>query len=171
MKMKRKPLEAYVCFVLLAVMTSCMTLEVTSRYLFGSSFVWAEELTRYLFIWFIFISASYAVIERAHIKADSFIAIFPLRIRPYISLVGTLIWIAFSLFVTYQGIIYALTLIDAGSKSPALGISTGIVYMGIPIGYFLMSLRLIVQVIGDFRTARVKELDPQEITGDNKMII
>lgn len=87
-------------------------------------------------------------------------------------LLGGIIWLAFSLFVAYQGVKYALPMIQAGSKSPAMGVPTGIVYLGIPIGYFLMSVRLFVQIIGELRKPRnVKEETPPAMKDDTKIVV
>lgn len=78
---KRKPFEAYACFIILAVMTAVMFAGVVWRYVFNSSLVWSEELTRYLFIWFVFLSASYAVTTKSHIRVDALNMMIPIKIR------------------------------------------------------------------------------------------
>lgn len=76
-KPMKKPIEAYASFAILLIMTLVMFAAVVSRYVFNSSIVWAEELSRYLFVWFVFISASYAVITKAHIRVEALNMIIP----------------------------------------------------------------------------------------------
>lgn len=149
--LSKKPLEAYVSVFLLFTMTVLMTMEIIARYIFQSSFIWAEELTRYLFIWFIFISSSYAITRKAHIRIESVMYLFPKKIRPYLHLIGTIIWFVFSVFLAYMGFDYSMQMLNAGSMSPSLGISMGIVYLGIPIGFVLMAFRLLMITIKDIR--------------------
>lgn len=158
---KRRPIEGYMSFVLLLTMTFVMFIGVIFRYVFNASLSWSEELSRYLFIWFIFISTSYAVTERAHIRVEALNKIIPKKIRPYMNIVGRIIWFAFSLFVTYLGVSYAMSMTT--SVSAAMKLPMTLVYFGIPIGYFLMSIRLFVQIIQSIKNP---ELEVQEITDD-----
>ncbi|MEI3607655.1 TRAP transporter small permease [Pseudogracilibacillus sp. SE30717A] len=158
---KRRPIEGYMCFGLLLTMTFVMFIGVIFRYVFNASLSWSEELSRYLFIWFIFISTSYAVTERAHIRVEALNGLVPKKIRPYINIIGRIIWFAFSLFVTYLGVTYALSMTT--SVSAAMKLPMSLVYFGIPLGYFLMSLRLFFQIIESIKNP---EIEIQEIHDD-----
>lgn len=136
-------IEGLFCVLLLIVMTILMFTEVVARYIFGSSFIWIEELSRYMFIWLAFISAAYVTATQAHIRVDVALSVFPKKIQPIIKKVGLVIWLIFSAVITYVGFDYSITMLNVGGDSPALGLSKGIIYLGIPIGYFLMSVRLV----------------------------
>lgn len=139
-------IEGLFCVLLLVVMTVLMFVEITARYIFGSSFIWIEELTRYLFIWLTFISAAYVTATQSHIRVDAALSIFPKAALPAIKKIGLLIWLVFAAGITYVGFNYSLTMLDVGGKSPSLGLAKGIVYLGIPIGYLLMTIRLIIRI-------------------------
>lgn len=149
MNKKKRPIEAYLSFFLLLSMTIVMFIGFVFRYVFNASLSWSEELSRYLFIWFIFISMSYAVTERAHIRVEALNRLIPLEIRKYVNIFGKCIWLAFSLFVSYLGVTYAMTM--SSSVSAALKLPMSVVYFGIPLGYALMSVRLFVQIIQAFK--------------------
>ncbi|HEY4622298.1 MAG TPA: TRAP transporter small permease [Metalysinibacillus sp.] len=144
---KRKPFEAYACFIILAVMTAVMFAGVVWRYVFNSSLVWSEELTRYLFIWFVFLSASYAVTTKSHIRVDALNMMIPVKIRKYVNLIGSIVWVGFSFFIAYLGVEYALNLLDQNTISAAIKAPMGIVYLGIPIGYSLMGIRIFIHEV------------------------
>ncbi|GAA0335141.1 hypothetical protein GCM10008931_28420 [Oceanobacillus oncorhynchi subsp. oncorhynchi] len=146
---KRAPIEGYICVLLFIVMTAVLFLEIIARYFFNASISWTGELSRYLFIWFIFISASYAVAERAHIRVESLHHLLPVKIRPIANIIGMIIWFGVTSLVTYLGIDYALTMMN--SISAAMKLPMGLVYLGIPTGYGLMSLRLLFQIYGLIR--------------------
>ncbi|WP_339226856.1 TRAP transporter small permease [Oceanobacillus sp. FSL K6-2867] len=146
MKKRKKPLEAYFSGLLLFVMLVFLTMEVIARYFFNYSFVWTEELSRYLFIWFVYIAASYAAFERAHIKIDSIMSIYPEGFRKIVQKIGIVVWLGFNIFVTYLALDYALNLLDQGNRSQVTGFLLGIFYLGIPIGFALMSIRLIFNI-------------------------
>lgn len=157
---KRRPIEAYISFSLLLSMTFIMFIGVIFRYVFNSSLSWTEELSRYMFIWFIFISTSYAVIEKAHIKVESLNRLIPEKIRPYTNIIGKIIWFVFSLFVSYLGVTYSMSM--TASVSAAMKIPMSIVYFGIPLGYFLMSIRLLFQIIESIKNPKIELEDLNE---------
>ncbi|MBU8906258.1 TRAP transporter small permease [Desertibacillus haloalkaliphilus] len=149
---KKIPIEGYACFLLLLTITLVMGLEVIARYLFNNSFRWAGELARYLFIWFIFLGASYAIVEKTHIKIESLKMMFPKKVRPYLELTGNVIWFLFSLFVAYIGFNYSFSMMSgSGNSSSAMNLPLWIIYIAIPIGYALMAVRLLQQGYKEFK--------------------
>lgn len=146
-KQNHQSIEGYVSFLLLLAMTVVMMMEVIARFVFQSSFQWSVELARYLFVWFIFISASYAITQNTHIRIDGLINLLPSKIRPYLKLIGSILWVLFSLFVAYIGIIYSIDALGSNQTSTVMRIPMGIVYLAIPVGYALMALRLLLHEI------------------------
>ena len=69
-------LEEFVMTILLILMALIMGVQVLSRYVFGMSLSWSEEITRYLFIWSAFISVSLCTKKCISIKIDQFIKMF-----------------------------------------------------------------------------------------------
>lgn len=62
---------------MIAVCLSCMTIfvfaNVILRYFFNSGLTWAEEASRYLFIWLIFLGAIVAYRENVHLGVDTLV--------------------------------------------------------------------------------------------------
>lgn len=152
-------IEGLFCALLLVIMTVLMFTEVVARYIFGSSFIWIEELSRYMFIWLAFISAAYVTATQAHIKVDVALSVFPDKIQPIIKKVGLIIWLIFSAVITYVGFDYSITMLQVGGDSPALGLSKGIIYLGIPIGYLLMSIRLIFVLFKKVSSSDIEQIE------------
>ncbi len=150
-KKTKEPFEAYFCAVIFALLVIVLSMEVVARYVFSNSFRWSEELARYLFIWLIFIGASYAVVKKAHIHVDSLFAILPKKAKPYAELLGKFVWLAFSIFVVYLGVQQTLSVLNSSQLSPGLQIPLYLVYLAIPVGYLLMSLRIVQQLIGEMK--------------------
>ena len=147
-KKKKTPIEGYICFVLLLALVAVVGVEVVARYVFRSSFAWSNELARFIFIWFIFIGGSYAVVEDSHIAIEALYNLFPVKARPYLATAGDILWIVFSLFIAYVGFKYSYTLISGiGNKSAALGIPIAVIYVAIPIGYLMMAGRVLQKLI------------------------
>lgn len=52
-----------ICSLLMVILLCCSALQVTSRYVFGSSITWTEEAARYCFIWLDMLGASVLVYQ------------------------------------------------------------------------------------------------------------
>ncbi|WP_066304047.1 TRAP transporter small permease [Bacillus sp. FJAT-29814] len=160
-KQKKIPIEGFICFLLLLFITLVMGMEVVARYIFNHSLRWSGELARYLFIWFIFISSSYAIIEKTHIRIESLQRVFPKVTRPYLEFIGNIFWFIFSIFIAYVGFTYSFEMIESGNISTAMRIPVGFIYISIPIGYTLMALRLITDGYKVFRSNKPVNLSEE----------
>lgn len=64
-------IEKILCVVLLAAMSILIVVQVFFRYALNNSLSWTEELSRYMFIWLIYIGISYGVKMDKHICVDA----------------------------------------------------------------------------------------------------
>jgi TRAP-type C4-dicarboxylate transport system permease small subunit len=127
-----------------------LTYQVVLRFVFGSANSWSEEIARYWFIWVIFIATSYAAKEDVHIKIDFLTSFWPGNIKKYIVAIGLVTNIAFSIFIAYNGIFYAMNVHRQGQYGPGTSIPLWINFCAIPIGYGLMSARLLTRLRKSF---------------------
>ena len=49
-------IESYICRTLLAAFVCILFAQIISRQLFGYSLSWSEELSVYMFVWFVFLA-------------------------------------------------------------------------------------------------------------------
>ena len=108
--------------ILRSLMAVLMGIQVLSRYAFGMSLSWSEEVTRYLFIWSAFISVSLCTKKFLAIKSDQFVRIFSNRGRAVIGLINYTIQFAFFVYLVPYAWRYLMTTIKSGQVSPACGI-------------------------------------------------
>jgi len=107
-------------------------MQVLSRYIFSFSFAWSEELTRYIFVWMIFVGASLGFRYKSHIALDLVLSLMPplgRRIMEFINAVAILVLLG---VLIYYG--WNTTLVAMKQNSPALYLPMGYVYASIPIG-------------------------------------
>lgn len=159
MDKKNVSIEGLFCVGLLFLMTIFMFAEVVGRYLFQHSIYWAEELIRYLFIWFTFVGAAYCVKMRSHVTIDMFITLFPKKTQRTLMTLGHVIWICLTLFIVYWSARYTFGLIKTMELTTALKLPLFIVYMAIPVGFSCMGVRLIAAL---FRGKIYNEDHPEE---------
>lgn len=69
-------LEAFLAFCLLSMVIMVFG-NVVLRYGFDSGIVMSEELSRFAFIWLVFVGAVVAMQEGAHLGVDSFVKLLP----------------------------------------------------------------------------------------------
>lgn len=138
--------EEVFCAVLLLLMLVVLTIQVVMRFCFNNSNSWSEEMARYLFVWLVYMGASYGFKKKAHIRVDVLLKIFPEKARGVVKKIGTVILIIFTAYITYLGWIYTRDFYMMGQISLGLKIKMAYVYAAIPIGFFLMTVRNIVQL-------------------------
>lgn len=137
--------EGLIAF-LLAAMTVVTFAQVIARYVFNYSFVWALELTTYLFAGIIFLGISYGIRIGAHIGVDAVVKLLPKRIAHATTILATLLCIVYSVIVFVGGWIYVDRMHQIGILAQDLPIQQWIPRLVLPIGFGLMLFRF-VQVL------------------------
>lgn len=83
----------------LSLLLVCMTLlvfsEVVLRFGFNTGIDWSQEVTLYMMAWFVLFGASYGVKVGAHIGVDSFVKMFPKKMRVAMGLLSISICLAY----------------------------------------------------------------------------
>lgn len=123
--------------LLTGVIVVVVAANVFARYVLNSSIGWADELSRFLFIWVVFYGAVIAYVKNEHIGLDFIVNKFPEKLRGYILLLAEVGVLIVTVMLTYYGWVVSKSAINL---SPALNIRMGVVYSAIPISAFLMSL-------------------------------
>ena len=136
-------IESTAGILILIFMLIVLTYQVIARYLFGMSYAWIDELSRYSLIWLAYLSAVYAVIHNAHIKIDLFLKLWPKKIRNYVKHISNLIFFTYSVAVVYFSTVWIIGLNKTGTISMGTGISMALFSLIIPVSHMLMALRLV----------------------------
>jgi TRAP-type C4-dicarboxylate transport system permease small subunit len=144
-------IEEVILVLFSVLMVSVIFLQVIMRYVFGSSLAWSEELARYSFIWIVYIGISYGVKKQRHIKVDILLLAFKDKGRIILNIIANLLFLGFAIFVIRYGYDIATQLLAFGQRSPANQIPMGYVYMATPIGMGLTAIRLIQNLIKQFK--------------------
>ena len=121
--------------------------QVVMRYVFSNSLSWSEELARYLFLWQIWVGASYAVKERRHLRIEVVQELLKDDFKKNIfELFALTLWLGFSIFLAYKGTELTSLLFHRGQVSPAMRIPMACAYASVPVGCTLMSIRLVTEI-------------------------
>jgi len=128
------------------------------RYVFSNSLSWSEELARYVFLWQIWLGASFAVKEHRHLRIEVLKDLVPKDGQKYFELFVLLIWFGFSAFLAYKGTELTMILAQRGQLSPAMRLPMAYAYASVPVGCGLMAIRLIEEMIKLFRFSEKEEV-------------
>lgn len=152
---KISELDYYFTVLLLVVMVCSSTIGVFSRYIFNNTLPWPEELSRYTFMWFAFIASAYLVKTRNHIVVDVLSTIVcknkPTRKVLVSKLIGTILWLAFAVFMVVIGLTLVKRTFIMGEHSVGTGLPLWILYMVGPVSFTIMSIRLIKNIYEDYK--------------------
>jgi TRAP-type C4-dicarboxylate transport system permease small subunit len=114
----------------------------------ATEFAWIEEATLFALAWLVFVGLGLALERRRHVAMASLIDGMPARparlVRTAINLTG----LAFCLFLTKVSFDLAAFIYRSGQISPTLNISMLSLYAPLPIGFALISLRYLLELLG-----------------------
>ena len=94
--------EAVAAIGLLLMLVQVCT-EIVLRDFFNTSFLWSEEVARYLMIWSVYFGAAAAVGTNGHLRIEMLIDSVSPRVRHLLDGIAQFWVLAFSLAITYAG--------------------------------------------------------------------
>jgi TRAP-type C4-dicarboxylate transport system permease small subunit len=149
--------ERWALLVFYTLLIATMAIEVLRRELFSYSSIWGEEVVRYAFIYLVWIGASAAVRERAHIRIDVLFNYVSPKVKALLFIIGDLIMLAIAILAVFWAIETVAVSAKFGSVSHGLRISMVWFLLAVPIGFTLMIIRLLQSLkrdVADLRAGR-----------------
>lgn len=124
---------------LLSMLVVVVFLNVIMRYVFSESLIWANELSRFLMVWFALLMTSVLVNQDDHLNVDMLYDRFSREMKYRIQVGMTMLYTVLGLVWVNFGLQYVL---EAGIRAtaPALGFQMFWVYSIVPISGALVSL-------------------------------
>ena len=135
--------EEYLLVLSLAVSVALVALQIVFRYFINASIPWSEELTRYIFIWQIWLGTSFAQRDGKHLKVEVLYSLMNPAGKKFLSVLSNLIFLSFCVFLTVNGFSLVMNLAHRYSLSPAMEIPLIFVYLSLPVSNFVLSVRII----------------------------
>ncbi len=121
---------------------------VIMRYVFCCPPAWAEELSRFIFIWVVMLGAILVTREQSHIEFTILVDRFPKKAKFAVSTFTRLLMLSFCWIMVREGVrIYPIV---SEASSPTFAISMGWMYMTIPVGGFLMGIFILENTVKSF---------------------
>jgi len=127
--------------LLITLMTLITFMQVVARYVFNYSFVWALELTTFLFGGLIFFGISYGVRVGAHIGVDVLVKALPARTARRVAIAATLLCLVYTAIVFVGGWTYVAKIYSVGILAQDLPIPQWVPRAVLPLGFALLFFR------------------------------
>ena len=144
-------IEEILAAPLMVVMSLMVLIQVLCRFVFHINTPWAEELLRYCFIWNIMLGSSIAIKLKAHIGVTIVVDRLPRCPRILVETVAVtaVVFICAMFFKASWDVM--LMQKSAGQIMPALGIPIFSSTLSLPVGFFLIAVRSLVQLAGSWK--------------------
>ncbi|MFB3818429.1 MAG: TRAP transporter small permease [Candidatus Methylomirabilales bacterium] len=138
--------------LLVAVLTTSVFLQVLIRFVFKYPIPWTEEVSRIAFIYTIFVGATIAVRQQAHLNVDFLLVALPPRAARCLRILGTALVAAFLLVVTWQGVVFVRA--TGVQVTPVMQVPFRHLYLILPATGGLMLLYLLAGAVDELRRGR-----------------
>jgi len=142
---------------------------VISRFVFNHSIIFAEELNSVFILLVTFAGVGYAARHGRHIRMSAIYDHMPDKIRKLLMIVITAVTAFFMLFLAYYAVQYILSIQSKGRIMPALGVQVYLVYLWVPVGFFVTGVQYALTMIKNIREEEIylstdlREQDAHEI--------
>jgi len=157
-------LEDYLCRSLLVLFVSLLFLQILMREIFNFGLPWVEELSRFAFVWFAFLGASFAAKLNAHNRVELHLKLLPPPLYKAALLLVDLIWVVFNGLIVFKAVEVISGLHEFPYKTPAMEWSLAYIYYIFPLAFGLMSLRTLqVQYNRIFKGVEPMDVDRQDV--------
>lgn len=146
--------ERYLMLVFYCFIVFVIVIEVIRRFFLDFSSLWGEEAARFAFIYLGWVGASSCVKQRAHIRFDVMMHILPRRLHGYLYLFGEACTLVFAGFALYWSLETISTMIQFDALAPALRISQVWFEAAVPLGFSMMTIRVLQAAWRDIQDIR-----------------
>ncbi|GGC84574.1 hypothetical protein GCM10007216_14070 [Thalassobacillus devorans] len=128
------------CFTALVIV---VIIQITGRYS-PFTFVWTEELSRFLFIFSIAFAAPIAMEQREYVRVDLFLSILPKKAKKYVE---ALIYLIVGLFSAYLvSYAYEFSLLGKNQASATLSIKMFYINLSMVILFAFLALYSFINI-------------------------
>lgn len=141
----------YTVSIALGIMIVIAFIEVARRYVIGKSYIWADDLIRYLIIYVGFVGGAVAYRDNNLASLDLLTQHFPQKLQIIVEIIVNTIVTATMIFLLY----YCIKAVGAPSIKHSVGvglrIGLWIPYLALPIGFAVMLLFSVEKYIDMFK--------------------
>lgn len=159
-------LEGYMSQALLVFFVCTIFAQTVLRSCFDIVLPWTEEISRFSFVWFVFLGASFAARLCAHNRVVIQFKLFPEWVGKLSMFITDIIWIVFNCMMIKMSLVIIADMHEFPYLSPAMEISMEYVYWIFPLAFMLMNIR-IIQVNYIRYVLKQEIIDPDKVDAES----
>lgn len=138
--------EEVIGMVLLAAAAVLAAVQITSRSVFDTTFIWIEEAVVVLVIWATYLGVSAITWRGLHIRMDLLANSLPARAGAAVNFVAAALTCLYLGVVGWLGCLFLVFLKGTGEENPSLLLPQWWLYVGFPVGIAAAFLRSILSM-------------------------
>ena len=142
--------EEVLLMIMLFLISIVMGYSVFMRYVMNDSPSWAEEITRYFFVWSSFLSLSFCLKRKSSIKIDMLLVHLPRWAQKLNLAIIEIVMLVFFVYMLQGAVNVTVGMIRSGQSSPALELPMYAIYGSAAVGFFLAIIRTLQNFFGLF---------------------
>ena len=143
--------------ICLMCMSSFVFINVILRYFFNEGLTWAEEASRFLFIWLIFLGAIVAYKENVHLGVDTLVQKLSVKHRRVLFIINNIV-LVITMGLCVDGT-WKITMLTSDQVSASLEVPMSWVY----ISGFLCSVAMVIISLHNLYRLFTNKLDEAEL--------
>ena len=132
-------------------------MNVVLRYFFNSGLTWAEEASRYLFIWLIFLGAIVASRENAHLGVDTLVRRLSVKAQKFVFIFNNIVLVIVMGLCTHGA--WKLTVLTMEQVSASMRLPLAYVYVS---GFICCGGMVLIALVNLYRVG-AKKIDEKEL--------
>ena len=139
---------AWIAAGLMVLAGAMLTYEVVARYFFIRPTTWASELSQLCLIWGCMIGMPQLMKARQHITVTAVTSLLSMSVRRTAEFCALVCVLAFSVIVAVYGWdIFHESFVRGRTTGSLLNMPIWIVELAIPVGFFLLSVQTVVEIV------------------------
>ena len=142
----------------LGTMIFALLVQAVVRAVAGTAVAWAEELSRFCFIWAVLFAMALASKRCEHVCITVQFMKFSQKTRFVIRILRDLVWIFFNVFIAYTCCEVIVESIEFPEISQTLGFPKYYVEAVIPVAFVLSSVRILEDYWVHFKAGTLKDM-------------
>jgi len=123
------------------------TANALGRYIFNQSIYFSEELNQFLMVSVTFIGLTYAVRNGRNIRMTAIYDSLSHKKKKAVMIIIAIVTSMLMFLLAYEAYVYVMQLKEINRQSPALQIQVYLVYMIVPIGFFMAGLQFFIRFV------------------------
>lgn len=140
-------IEAVILAMGVLLMALNTVTNVVARFVFGNSIMFSGELNRILIIMITFAGIGYAARHGRHIRMSAIYDALPVGGRKVLMICIALFTSLMMFFLLYYSVFFIIDLYSKGRVLPSLGMPIWIIYLWVPMGFFITGVQYLLTAV------------------------